>query len=43
MELIYKTNTLMYEEKILNKNTLTYKYYDAKTGKYLKETKMEQK
>lgn len=43
MELIYKTNTLMYEEKILKKNTLTYKYYDAKTGKFLKETIMEQK
>lgn len=43
MELIYKTNKLMYEEKEVNDNLLVYKYYDAKTGEFIKETKMELK
>ena len=43
MELIYKTNQLMYEKKSLKGKTLIYKYYDAKTGEFIKETTMEQK
>lgn len=42
-ELIYKTNTLMFEEKELKKNNLIYKYYDASTGELVKETTMEQR
>ena len=40
-ELIYKTNKLMYEETILKDNNLTYRYYDATNGKFIKETVME--
>ena len=40
-ELIYRTNKLMYENTILEKDKLTYKYYDAKTVKYINETVME--
>ena len=43
MELIYKTNKLMYEEKEVNDKVLTYKYYDATTGDFIKETTMELK
>lgn len=43
MELIYKTNKLMYEEKEVNDNVLTYKYYDATNGDFIKETTMELK
>ena len=43
MELIYKTNKLMYEEKEVNDKVLTYKYYDATTGEFIKETTMELK
>lgn len=42
-ELIYKTSKLMFEEKEIKNNTLTYKYYDATNGKFIKETVMEQK
>ena len=42
-ELIYKNNKLMYEETILKKSKLTYKYYDAKTYEFIKEIKMEKK
>lgn len=41
MELIYKTNQLMYEETKVDDKVLTYKYYDATTGDFIKETKME--
>lgn len=40
-ELIYRTNKLMYENTKLEKNELTYTYYDAKTGKYINKTVME--
>lgn len=43
MELIYKTNQLMYETKEVKDKVLTYKYYDAKTNDFIKETIMEQK
>lgn len=43
MELIYKTNKLMYESKEVQDNVLTYKYYDATTGDFIKETTMELK
>lgn len=43
MELIYKTNKLMYEEKQVEDKVLIYKYYDATTGNFIKETTMEQK
>lgn len=43
MELIYKTNKLMYEEKKIINKVLTYKYYDATTGEFIKETTMELK
>lgn len=42
-ELIYKTNQLMYEKKSMKDKTLTYEYYDAKTGEQIKTTTMEQK
>lgn len=42
MELIYKTNKLMHEKTIIKDNVLTYEYYDAKTGKLIKKTVMEQ-
>lgn len=40
-ELIYKNNKLMYEETILKKDTLTYKYYDATNNKLIKETNIK--
>lgn len=43
MELIYKTNQLMYEKKSVKDKTLTYEYYDAKTGEPIKTTTMEQR
>ena len=43
MELIYKTNQLMYETREIKDKVLTYKYYDAKTGNFFKETTLEQK
>lgn len=43
MELIYKTNQLMYETTSIKDKELTYEYYDAKTGEYIKTTTMEQK
>lgn len=42
-ELIYKTNKLMFEETILENNNLIYRYYDATTGEFIKETVMEQR
>ena len=42
-ELIYKNNKLIYEETILKKDKLTYKYYDATNNKFIKETTMERK
>lgn len=42
-DLIYKNNKLMYEETILKKDKLTYKYYDATSNELIKETNMEQK
>ena len=41
-ELIYKTNKLMFEETILGEDKLIYKYYDAATNEFIKETIMEQ-
>ncbi|MCI6266705.1 MAG: hypothetical protein MR598_07680 [Erysipelotrichaceae bacterium] len=43
MELIYKTNQLMYEKKSIKNKTLTYEYYNAKTMEFIKSTTMEQK
>ena len=43
MDLIYKTNKLMYETSEVKDKLLTYKYYDAKTGEFIKETTMELK
>ena len=40
-ELIYKTNKLMYEETTLKDNKLIYRYYDATTKEFIKETIME--
>lgn len=40
-ELIYKTNKLMYEETTRDDNELIYKYYDATTKEFIKETIME--
>ena len=40
-ELIYKTNKLMYEETTGDDNELIYKYYDATTKEFIKETIME--
>ena len=40
--LIYKNNKLMYEETILKKDKLTYKYYDATTNEIIKETNMKE-
>lgn len=40
-ELIYKTNKLMFEETILKADKLIYKYYDATTKEFIKETVME--
>jgi len=42
-DLIYKNNKLMYEETILKKEKLTYKYYDATNNELIKETIMEKK
>lgn len=42
-ELIYKNSKLMYEETILKKDKLTYKYYDATSYKLIKETTMEKR
>lgn len=41
LEIIYKTNKLMYEKTTRKKNKIKYKYYDAKTGTLLKETTLE--
>ena len=43
MDLIYKTNKLMYETSEVKDKNLTYKYYDATTGDFIKETTMELK
>lgn len=40
-QLIYKANKLMYEETILSKKTVTYKYYDSKTYKQLSKITLE--
>ena len=40
--LIYKTNKLMYEKKVLKKNKLTYEYYDAISGELIDKTTLEQ-
>ena len=41
--LIYKTNQLMYEHTIIEKDKITYEYYDAKTGEKIKDTVLERK
>lgn len=40
-ELIYKTNTLMYENTILDGNKITYEYYDVKNYKKISSTVLE--
>ena len=40
-EILYKNNRLIYEEKIIKNNKVTYIYYDAKTNEKIKETVME--
>lgn len=42
-DLIYKTNKLMFEETIVKNDELIYRYYDATTGNFIKETVLEQK
>lgn len=42
-ELIYKNSKLMFEETILKKDKLIYKYYDATSYKLIKETTMEKR
>ena len=41
-ELIYKTNKLAYEKKILKDKKLTYEYYDAISGELIGKTVLEQ-
>ena len=41
--IIYKTNKLIYEKKLLKNKTLIYEYYDAKTGEKIDETTLELK
>ena len=41
--IIYKTNKLMYEKTIRKKDKVVYEYYDALTGKLIKETILERK
>ena len=41
--IIYKTNKLMYEKTIRKKDKVVYEYYDALTGKLIKETTLERK
>ena len=43
LSLIYKTNQLMYEKTIREDHTITYEYYDAKTGESIKKTTLERK
>ena len=43
LPIIYKTNKLMYEKTIRKKDKITYEYYDALTGKLIKETTLERK
>ena len=40
-ELIYKTKKLMYEKSIIEKNKVTYEYYDAKTYQKISSTTLE--
>lgn len=42
-EIIYKTKKLMYENSIIEKNKVTYEYYDAKTYKKISSTTLEKK
>ena len=42
-EIIYKTKKLMYENSIIEKNKVTYEYYDAKTYKKISSTALEKK
>lgn len=42
-EIIYKNNKLMYEETILKKGNLIYKYYDVTNNELIKETNLEKK
>ena len=41
-ELIYKTNKLAYEKKILKDKKVTYEYYDAISGELIGKTVLEQ-
>lgn len=43
LPIIYKTNKLMYEKTIRKKDKVVYEYYDALTGKLIKETTLERK
>ena len=40
--LIYKTNKLIFEKKVLEDSTLTYEYYDAISGELIDKTTLEQ-
>ena len=40
LNLIYKSNILMYEKVVFDKDMLKYKYYDAHDFKYIKTIKM---
>ena len=41
LEIIYKTNKLMYEKTIRNKKKITYEYFDALTGEQINKTVLE--
>ena len=43
MSLIYKTNKLMYEKKIVKNKKVIYEYYDALSGEKVKTTTLELK
>ena len=43
VELVYKTNKIMYEKTIRKKDEVTYEYYDALSGELVKSTKLELK
>ncbi len=43
LNIIYKTNKLMYEKPIVKKDKLIYQYYDIYTGELLNTTELERK
>ena len=41
LDIIYKTNKLMYEKTIIEQKKVTYEYYNALTGEKIKSTALE--